>query len=1247
MPVVLAAETPVLEENILYVPWEFQHKDTNMLCLEGCRIDGPSAWDLIHTYHYIHGNNYCGRAVTAMIVNWYLDRAGRGDEKLSQDRISFKDGWDTTIYPVDYAFKHGGTGTHELDWALGTSTQWHVNASFAQIKDWIDKQQPFAAAWSGHYRVIDGYRSDASGMYVHVQDPWPLTEPEEPDKWIPYSSIPSGWAASVPPSPEDLEPGMIKSDEDEVWTDTDGDGIVDFDEIQRFKTDLNNPDTDGDGIWDKIEIQSYLHNWDWYIQTINALREEYPSVGWLDSGDYGHHITAHMNVDLTPIFWSTVWYWWNFDGAHPEASPSNMVRGPWHPNEPLLKKVAERADFDNDGLRAEVDPDNDQDGISDGQEDRNYNGIFEPELGETSIFNPDTVAPTTHIEFGEPSYLDTSYSPSRQFITPVTQIQLIASDSGPVGYKGVSARYYRYYQLSGTTTDWIQYTGAFKIRGPDGRYFIEYYSTDLAGNREHAKQEMVFLISSFDSPFQLSKTQNTLEIYFSDFGYTAVNFQLKGINSSMVLAQFSGVLSNTKWTASLDLSSYTLSGWYRLVADTGSAEFPFIFSLNQPPSANAGGPYIAIEGTVITFDASGSTDANGDLLEYRWDFESDGIWDTTWSSSPTASFTWNDDYTGWATLKVTDGEFSDTATAAVTVNNVSPVILVSALTIVEGQPLIFNEPLFYDPAGRNDFYSVTWDYGDDRSPSGFSDDPDDLLPQHIYTNSGIYQATLTVTDEDGGIVRATVMVTVLNTAPEVNIGGDASLDEGNIFSRIGSFTDPGADIWTATVDFGDGTGTQSLALNEDKTFNLSYVYADNGVFKLTVTVTESGPELASGTDIVTVTVNNVAPTLDCEPEDQYVQYSDGIDSIEIIATDVTADILIANTQWRKAGDGFISGLFSGLSLNVGSVTDNEDGTSTSTWTIDGIASVTTGIYTIRITVSDEDGGSSFIDFTVNVTHEDAMVTFLETNPAAVKVDTESGTNSEFYLTVILKESYNGTVEPNGEPNTNPGNIDLAQATASLIPIGPGGSISSAGAPVYATIGTGYFGYRTATFTFSDVPVNTYMIQVNVAGEYYTGSSEDVLTVYDPSLGFTSGGGWFYWPGTTEKTNFGYTMKYNKKGSNIQGSLLLIRHLSDGSIYRIKSNALEGLAIGEDISVPMGWASFSGKCTYFEPGWQEPVGNYNFTVYVEDRNEPGIDLDKFWINIIGGLSIGGTGITNSVPIEGGNIIIPHSVPSPKK
>jgi hypothetical protein len=60
------------------------------------------------------------------------------------------------------------------------------------------------------------------------------------------------------------------------------------------------------------------------------------------------------------------------------------------------------------------------------------------------------------------------------------------------------------------------------------------------------------------------------------------------------------------------------------------------------------------------------------------------------------------------------------------------------------------------------------------------------------------------------------------------------------------------------------------------------------------------------------------------------------------------------------------------------------------------------------------------------------------------------------------------------------------------------------------------------------------------------------------------------------------MKYNKKGIKVQGNLLLIRHFGDDNIYRIRSNALYGLALGEDKDY--GWATFSGKATYLELDW---------------------------------------------------------------
>lgn len=94
---------------------------------------------------------------------------------------------------------------------------------------------------------------------------------------------------------------------------------------------------------------------------------------------------------------------------------------------------------------------------------------------------------------------------------------------------------------------------------------------------------------------------------------------------------------------------------------------------NQPPVADANGPYTAYESDTITLDGSGSFDPEGSSLHYRWDLDTDGTFDTDWSTSPFATFSQSEDYTGTARLQVKD-ELGLTGedTATVTFLNVIP-----------------------------------------------------------------------------------------------------------------------------------------------------------------------------------------------------------------------------------------------------------------------------------------------------------------------------------------------------------------------------------------------------------------------------------------------------------------------------------------------------------------------------------------------------------------------------------------------
>src|SRR5262249_46925828 len=60
---------------------------------------------------------------------------------------------------------------------------------------------------------------------------------------------------------------------------------------------------------------------------------------------------------------------------------------------------------------------------------------------------------------------------------------------------------------------------------------------------------------------------------------------------------------------------------------------------------------------------------------------------------------------------------------------------------------------------------------------------------------------------------------------------------GEQYAASGSFTDPGADPWTAAVDYGDGSGLQPLPLT-GQTFALSHTYTTVGTFTVTVQVAD-------------------------------------------------------------------------------------------------------------------------------------------------------------------------------------------------------------------------------------------------------------------------------------------------------------------------------------------------------------------------------------------------------------------------
>lgn len=105
--------------------------------------------------------------------------------------------------------------------------------------------------------------------------------------------------------------------------------------------------------------------------------------------------------------------------------------------------------------------------------------------------------------------------------------------------------------------------------------------------------------------------------------------------------------------------------------------------------------------------------------------------------------------------------------------------------------------------------------------------------------------TVTVTAHDGkSSVSSTFNLVVSDVTPVLDAGANVTLTlaEAASFSRALSFIDPGADAWTGTVNYGDGSSAEPLVINPtSKTFTLGHAFAAPGSYTVVVTMSDGDP----------------------------------------------------------------------------------------------------------------------------------------------------------------------------------------------------------------------------------------------------------------------------------------------------------------------------------------------------------------------------------------------------------------------
>src|SRR5438093_4741340 len=194
---------------------------------------------------------------------------------------------------------------------------------------------------------------------------------------------------------------------------------------------------------------------------------------------------------------------------------------------------------------------------------------------------------------------------------------------------------------------------------------------------------------------------------------------------------------------------------------------------------------------------------------------------------------------------------------------------------------------------------------------------------------------------------------VSNQAPVLPaFGGEVTLTESQSMHLTWQFSDNDASTsWTATVNYGDGSGKQALALNANTTFVLDHLYAP-GAYDLTVEVTDDAG--ATGSLVIHVVVSNVAPSVNLSST-MDLAFTMTLDASGTFTDPGSNETYSATVNY---GDGtgtlpLALGPYSAPPLVAGSLTLHH-------------TYAAAGTYNVAVTVSDGRGGSTIATMTVKV-----------------------------------------------------------------------------------------------------------------------------------------------------------------------------------------------------------------------------------------------------------------------------------------
>jgi len=380
-----------------------------------------------------------------------------------------------------------------------------------------------------------------------------------------------------------------------------------------------------------------------------------------------------------------------------------------------------------------------------------------------------------------------------------------------------------------------------------------------------------------------------------------------------------------------------------------------VLSVNETPTADAGGPYSVDEGGTVAVSATGS-DAEDAALSFAWDLDGDGTFETSGQNVTFQATSLDGPATRTITVQVSDDDGGvATDNADVTIRNVAPTAAFNApVTVDEGSTITFALTGPSDPSIGDTTVGFSYAFDcDDRTGYGaFSTSPSESCPT---SDDGARTVKGKVRDKDGGETEYSASVTIANVAPSITLDGPAAVDEGGVYTlTLGAVSDPGDDIVIAyIIHWGDGSTETASTVGD-----VSHVYAE-GPSNPTIAVDltdEDGSYANAGT--LAIAVNNVAPVVEPLTLTDPARQVPGTDTdFVVVGMEVDLASLFTDAGGQDTHTATIDWGDQSASINIDPATNPIN----ASHTFD-----TVGNFTVSLTIVDDDGASATQSAVVNV-----------------------------------------------------------------------------------------------------------------------------------------------------------------------------------------------------------------------------------------------------------------------------------------